>query len=553
MDLIGQEPSAAGAEPAVGRLPKELTGGSWCWLAIGLWSLVAGGLGWRFRGQALDDFYITYRYALNLAGSHGFEFNPGERVFALTNPGLGLLLAALRAVTGAAVPDLATGVWAVALVAVAGLALGGARRAGLLPEGLAAGTLVVTASFLWVLHGGEGMPMLALLLLAARWGGERPVAAGLSAGAAAWFRPEAAVGAALLALLLWRERRRLPWRFAAAAALVIAGGILLAWLYFGAPLPNSLAAKRALAAGRSGLGFWPAAVRLVPRHAGRLWPLLTAAGLAGMWPLLRSGDRTLRLLALFALSLAVLYPVLGVAFAAWYALPVVTSLLFGIAFLGGALARQAGTVLPLGRAATRPAAVPGPVPEPPGTAAREAPGSRADRNSPHRPPGAATAIRGWLSAAALGLLAFAVAWSLVPAEVRWLGRFGWPPYMERYRQAGDWLSRHAPAGSSVSYYEVGALGYHCQCTVIDLVGVVTPDLLPLVRRGDFGGAFLARPGDYAIGDRARGGWMPIGAPWFQRAYRPVASFGEQAELTVYARQPGVDLPRPARQGPLGTP
>jgi hypothetical protein len=370
------------------------------------------------------------------------------------------------------------------------------------------------------------------------------VAAGLTAGAAAWFRPEAAVGAALLGLLLWRERRRLPWRFAAAAALVMAGGLLLAWLYFGTPLPNSLAAKRALTAGRSGLGFWPAAVRLVPRHAGRLWPLLAGAGLAGAWPLLRTGDRTLRLLTLFALSLAVLYPVLGVAFAAWYALPVVTGLLFGIAFLGGALARQAGVVLPLSRTAARPTAAP--MPKLPGTTAEagKAPGRGADRAAPRRPPGAAGATVGWLSAAALGLLVFLVAWSLVPAEVRWLSRFGWPPYMERYRQAGDWLSGHAPAGSSVSYYEVGALGYRCQCTVIDLVGVVTPDLLPLVRRGNFGGAFLARPGDYAIGDRARGGWMPIGAPWFQRAYRPVASFGEQAELTVYARQPGVALPQP---------
>ena len=48
----------------------------------------------------------------------------------------------------------------------------------------------------------------------------------------------------------------------------------------------------------------------------------------------------------------------------------------------------------------------------------------------------------------------------------------------------------------------------------------------------------------AVVEAVRGGWMPIGAPWFQRAYRPVASFGEQAELTVYARQPGVALPQP---------
>jgi hypothetical protein len=49
---------------------------------------------WRCGGAALDDFFITYRYALHLAGGQGFVFNPGQRVFGLTNPGLAILLAA---------------------------------------------------------------------------------------------------------------------------------------------------------------------------------------------------------------------------------------------------------------------------------------------------------------------------------------------------------------------------------------------------------------------------------------------------------------------------
>ncbi len=41
-------------------------------------------------------------------------------------------------------------------------------------------------------------------------------------------------------------------------------------------------------------------------------------------------------------------------------------------------------------------------------------------------------------------------------------------------------------------------------------------------RYDFAGAFLARPGDFALYHPDRGPWMPIGEPWFRRAYRPVA-------------------------------
>ena len=58
------------------------------------WSTIAAACILRYRGWTVDDFYITYRYAGNLAAGRGFVFNPGERVFGLTDPGLGLALAA---------------------------------------------------------------------------------------------------------------------------------------------------------------------------------------------------------------------------------------------------------------------------------------------------------------------------------------------------------------------------------------------------------------------------------------------------------------------------
>jgi hypothetical protein len=244
--------------------------------------------------------------------------------------------------------------------------------------------------------------------------------------------------------------------------------------------------------------FWLRSVRLVARHAGPLWQLVVGLGVLGQVPLFAFGGRAGKTLGLFASSLAVLYPLSGVPWFPWYMQPMAVSVLYGIAFLIGAVVRR------IARGAAMPRR-------------------------------AAAALAGCL-------LAIPVAVSLLPAAYRWHRTAeGWVPFMERYHQAGLWLAANAPPKATVSYYEVGVLGYFSDRTVVDLLGIVTPELLPYVRRGDFHGAFLTRPGDYAIFDTARGGLMPAATSWFQAAYAPVAAFGE---LTVFERRRGVTLPEP---------
>ena len=48
----------------------------------------------------LDDAYITYRYAQNLATGHGFAFNPGDHILGTTSPGHALLGAVVYASSG---------------------------------------------------------------------------------------------------------------------------------------------------------------------------------------------------------------------------------------------------------------------------------------------------------------------------------------------------------------------------------------------------------------------------------------------------------------------
>ena len=60
----------------------------------------------------------------------GFAFNPGERVFGLSDPGVAVLLAAGHALTGISIPALGSILTGAALLAVAALLLTEAARRG---------------------------------------------------------------------------------------------------------------------------------------------------------------------------------------------------------------------------------------------------------------------------------------------------------------------------------------------------------------------------------------------------------------------------------------
>ncbi len=482
----------------------------WLALPILLWAVLAAWLASRLAGKALDDFFITYRYAWNLAAGHGFTFNPGERVFGTTEPGLGLLLAGLTLLTRLPIPSLGTFVTAASLVGIAALLLAEARERGRAPEAMAGGTVVLLTSFLWVCHGAGAFPALFLLLLAARLGPERPLLAGLAAGLAVWLRPDAAVGTGLLGLLLWGERRRLPWIYGLAAGAAIAVGAAAAAQVFGSPLPNTLLAKHAMAAaspgGPAGAAFWPRAVPLLERHAGNLWPLLVALGAAGQLPLLRRMGRAGRLLALFGLTLAVLYPVMKVPFFPWYAVPVAIPVLYGVAFAAGAVGRWVGGQVK-GRETNR------------------------------------LALPSALLITALLLLP--VFLSLLPASRHWFSIYRWYPYLDTYRQAGLYIHQRSQPDDAIAYVEIGVLSYYSRQPVEDLLGLVTPAVLPYVEKNDLPGAFLLRPTTWVV-YHTRGRMGPLlDRRWFWKAYEEVTRIKDAdggGEMTVLRRKPGGELP-----------
>lgn len=527
--------------------PRPRLRSPWVWLLVISWLLLAALLAERLAGQALDDVFITYRYAQSFAEGRGLVFNPGERVFGTTAPGWALVLGASSWLSGVPVHVLGTVSTGVALVALVIMLWWEARRrspgtgganghpggeAPPLPrsegisrgaEAAVAGTLVLTSTYLWIHNGLEVFPSLALLAAAARVGsgnrprseGRRDALAGLLAGAAVWLRPESGLAAGLLALLCWWRRRRLPWAYLATVAGVVTAGLAAATWWFGVPLPQTFAAKRLQAAWnadawRSGLDFWPEAWRwLLLAYTGGpgAGAVLVAGGGAGLVVILRRGGDALRLLALYALTLLVVYPLLGVPFYTWYSIPVLVALTYGLVFATGAVVRA---LLPrvLGRApATRP--------------------------------------RTRLAAAAA--LAAAVLLAGWPAERtlrRTWGGFrtfqGMPRYLA-YRATGEWLREHAPAGAGIAFVEVGTVGYFSRLPVRDLLGLVSPGVLPFVQRHDLAGAFATAPTAYVLDtERVHGLMAPIIAtPSFAEHYDEVARFpipGAAETVVIYQRR-----------------
>ncbi len=221
--------------------------------------------------HTVDDAFITFRYAANLASGHGLTYNPGEWVMGSTTPLYTLILAAAYRWLDAV--DLAHFSWLFnALLDTAGTALLfrlGRKLTGDSLVGWGAALLwsVTPHSVTFAIGGLETSLVIALLLAAMAlhlegrdgWCGlalglgvlTRPdvlIAAGLVLGAEsvlrfvrAW-RMDAHPGQQVAARTAW-VAKSLPVRAVLATLAPILPWALYATVIFGSPLPHSIAAK----------------------------------------------------------------------------------------------------------------------------------------------------------------------------------------------------------------------------------------------------------------------------------------------------------------------
>jgi hypothetical protein len=197
----------------------------------------------------VDDAYITFRYAQNIADGAGFAYNAGERVLGTTTPLFTLVLAAFGAV-GADIPATAfvLGVAADALSLVVLYQM--AAQVSLARAGLiACALLVVTPRYLTYAVSGMETPLYVAAILASLflYTTQRTMAAAFVCGLTVLLRPDGLILTGVLAAHSLAIRRRVPVRELALFAITLLPWLAFATWYFGNPLPTSILAKTAQA------------------------------------------------------------------------------------------------------------------------------------------------------------------------------------------------------------------------------------------------------------------------------------------------------------------
>jgi len=216
------------------------------WLLGGALLALFAGQVLAFHGMRLDDAFITYRYAQNLANGHGLTFNPGERFLGSTSPGHMLLTAAAHRLVGhEATPSAMSALgclgWTAQVLAIFLLlhrALG-PRGAGLVAALVALGA---ASSYLWVPLETQLVAALTLFALLAarekRWNTTAALAA-----LACLMRPDAAVLTGVLGALCVHDRRGRVLVPALIFCAIVLPWIVFATQYYGSPLPHSALEK----------------------------------------------------------------------------------------------------------------------------------------------------------------------------------------------------------------------------------------------------------------------------------------------------------------------
>jgi hypothetical protein len=405
-------------------------------------------------GLPLDDAWIHLHFARNLAEGAGFSYNPGVPVAGSTAPLWTLLLGAAFAVGG---PWLATAkVLGVTTALAAGAATAWAARAWGATPILAAGGglgLLWTGAMGWGALSGMEVGLASVLVAAALGllARDRFWAATVLAALASLARPEAGL---LLPLIVLGRRPPLARVVVAAlsAATVVAPWVAFSLRTVGAPVPATAIAKveggllgwlsgtpdpqAHLWLDRAGAFLREAVSWLAQTHPLLPWLLLPALAVA--WH--RCGCR------LGVPGLVLLLQPLAMAWLAPYR---------GPAFQEG---RYVIHLLPVAFVLLAVAA------------------------SALRPRWQAWLAAGWLSGALL----------VLPSAAE---RYGWAVQNINAMQVhlGHWVAEHVPPGARLAVNDIGAIAWVSRRTVIDLMGLVSPEILPYRRQGERGVIrFLAR-------------------------------------------------------------
>jgi arabinofuranosyltransferase len=279
---------------------------------------------WASLSIASEDAYITFRYARNLASGFGLVFNQGDRVMGFTSPlwavwnALGIRIG-MDPVLWSRATSLAADI--VTLILVIELL----RRSASTAAAWAFGFFFAAWPYFSAVSvsGMENSTMVTLVVLSAWLAERRSLLSGPVLAALALVRPEGFVVAILLAV--WAG-----WRDRIVAATLVGAALVALTLYYGSAIPQSLLAKSQIYgtpgpwAGRHwwewflpmALGRWP-----LTGEGTMLMPLavvMAPAAVVGVVHLWRARTTALARAVAGLLCVWFGYAILGVAYFYWY-------------------------------------------------------------------------------------------------------------------------------------------------------------------------------------------------------------------------------------------
>jgi Gpi18-like mannosyltransferase len=450
---------------------------------------VAVRLGFHFAtGFVADDAFITFRYAEQLGSGHGFVYNLGEHVLGTTTPFFTFVLAVLYLLKiQAPVGSLAVSLFCSGFTAIL------VYRMATLLRFTRLATLPAVCYIFWprsVVADSCGMEtaFFTLLVTSAFYFQHRRLyiyALGMGTLAAVT-RPE---GVGLLILLLvynlYRDRSQW-WKYVITPAIIVVPWVSFATWYFGSALPNSMLAKQALYSQFGGMSIWqrlvqlmgwnsPAGVVLVPlvmAGAWWLWRKQAFGRLELVWLVGMCGFFTFGPARLFFWYVAPIYPIL---------------LLFATA-----------------------AAVPGI--------------EQIERRRRER----------WGS----GVLVAVAAMVLIVACYKPYKSFGAQQETQDavHRAIGEYLRGEAGRDDVVAAEDIGYMGYYSRLRVIDRDGLVSPEVIPYNRSGQYRQVIAAFKPDWVVLYRQSPMSQFTADSVFTATYHEATSFAHAGiEYAVYRR------------------
>lgn len=394
-----------------------------------------------------EDFYITLRYAENIASGRGFVYNPGEHVLGVTTPLYALLLALIKWVGWNPVAG-AKGIGIVSDALAAFFTYRLSRVIGRPVAGMCAVLCLMLGptNLIWSTKGMEvGLVAAVAAGTWCAWAEKRELAAWCGAAILVLLRIDGIALAVIMLIATMVIRRQMPWRGLGLFVILIAPWALFAMHTFGSAVPLSLSAKLRVYA------------KLIPGTFPQLRPflglilhnplgLICAIGTLcfvgftvsrrSALPEQQARDRILLPCLIWICTHYAGMALSHVVLFGWYFVPP-TPIYYLVAFTGWSAAVGALTVA----------------------------GSSQLLSTPSRTGGIVLAV------------AFLVAAVVTPRVYHTLQE-GQRVERDLRIPIGLWLRNNARPSDSVMLEPIGYIGYYSRLRVIDVIGLVSPEALP---------------------------------------------------------------------------